>query len=94
MLLGVEEPVVLWQRGSPDVTINKGSVNRSHTENATTYRILRNLEVVKCFAPPGQQGGSLVLIHHMAEHHAVSFHLDVGNINFQSGPEISTAFFG
>ena len=51
-------------------------------------------EAIQSLCSPGQQVGSLVLVHHIAEHHAVSLHLDIRNINFQPQALILRVFFG
>ena len=59
-----------------------------NTRDLIAYLIIWHAQIVQSLAPSGQQGGSLVFAHHLAEHDAIALQLYVGNVDLEQ-----TAFF-
>lgn len=79
-----------WGTGCPFAARNgynivNNNVHIGYVEGTTKLTNLRiwNTEIIQRLPSPGQQGRSLVLIHDMAEHHAVALHLNIGDVDVQ-----------
>lgn len=90
MWLGAEELVGALQPGNPMyiviimfIVMLCSTRRNVDTRDLLAYLILWHTQIAQSLAPSGQQRGSLVLAHHLAEHHAIALHLYVRNVDLE-----------